>query len=486
MRSYIMERKKIYTLFLTSVLTLGGIVVYNSLNKNGFGRVGADLPTYNRVFDESVGPTSANTNKNGFIPNINMSLYFISESTQSSEDFIRLKAKDTSTPAILMNFTVANGLRRVAVNYSGGDAPLYALYSATAFENFITTSADEIPTGEDGLPSADPSNCGYFLLMTYSTTDIVIEDLKVYYYCQREIEGDFYYQGNWEGTETLNHYTGARSAGNLFGYKPSQDGLQFMTNPTIDTNNYSIGQTGTHANPDAWYRWNGISMRNYEWDATLEEKHYSATPKGKFVSNHFEVITTVMVDYDVFYNQDAWFHVCPWVGLATADHQILPDIGRLAYMQSYIGNDHYDPIGGIKDRTDTYRGRFFTNYVAGEFPDSYGFADPDVATVIGDSETTLREAYEAINLPIFNVRFAVDGNSFDVYINGFHIYHEDEAFYPAANYTDQEYCIETIEFHGINYGDGVDSDGEGEDTIATPLPGYLVSYTNPLVREITF
>ena len=89
-------------------------------------------------------------------------------------------------------------------------------------------------------------------------------------------------------------------------------------------------------------------------------------------------------------------------------------------------------------------------------------------------------------MPIFNVRFAVDGNSFDVYINGFHVYHEDEAFYLNANYDDQEYCIETIEFHGINYGDGVDSDGEGEDTIVTPLPGYLVSYTNPLVREITF
>jgi hypothetical protein len=48
-------------------------------------------------------------------------------------------------------------------------------------------------------------------------------------------------------------------------------------------------------------------MRNYEWDAMLEEKDYSATPKSEFVSNHFEVITTVMVDYDVFYNQDACF-----------------------------------------------------------------------------------------------------------------------------------------------------------------------------------
>lgn len=480
-----MERKKVYAVVLACVLALSGIAVYNSLIKNGLaGRVGADIITYFREFDESNGPTSEDTNKNGFIPNVNMSLYYISESTQSSEDFIRLKAKDGNTPAILMNFTVANGLKGVAVDYSGGNAPLYALYSATSFENFTPTSSDEIPSGEDGLPSADYTKCGYFLLMTYSTTDIVIENLKVYYSCQREIEKDFYYRGNWEGTYTLNHYTGARSKANLFGYEPSQDGVQFMTSPTIDTNNYSIGMTGTHTYADSWYRWNGISMRNYEYDKVTETKDYDNTPKGNFASNRFEVITTVMVDYDTFYNPDAWFHVCPWVSLATANHEVLPDIGRIAYMQSYIGNDNYDPIGGIKDRTDTYRGRFYTNYVANVGEYDWGFADPDVATVVGDSETTLREAYEAIDLPIFNVRYVVNENSFDLYINGFHIYHEDEAFYDEINYTNQEYCIESIEFHGVNYGDGIDSDGEGEDTVATPLDGYLVSYTNPLVREI--
>lgn len=480
-----MERKKVYAVVLASILALSGIAIYNSLTHDGLaGRVGADPITYFREFDESTGPTSGNTNKNGFIPNVNMSLYYISESAQSSEDFIRLKAKDGNTPAILMNFTVANGLKGVAVNYSGGNAPLYALYSATAFENFTPTSSDEILSGEGGLPSADYTNCGYFLLITYSTTDIIIEDLKVYYSCQREIEQDFYYSGNWDGTYTLNHYTGARSEGNLFGYEPSQDGFRFMTNPTIDTNNYSIGMTGTHTYSDSWYRWNGISMRNYEWDNVLETKDYANTPKGSFVSNHFEVITTVMVDYDIFYNPNAWFHVCPWVSLATANHEVLPDIGGLAYMQSYIGNDNYDPIGGIKDRTDTYRGRFYTNYVAGGGGYAWGFSDPDVATVVGDSETTLREAYEAINLPIFNVRYVVNENSFDLYINGFHIHHEDDAFYDEPNYTNQEYCIESIEFHGVNYGDGIDSDDEGEDTVATPLDGYLVSYTNPVVREI--
>ncbi|NMV82351.1 MAG: hypothetical protein GX816_02220, partial [Erysipelotrichia bacterium] len=156
-----MERKKVYAVVLASILALSGIAIYNSLTHDGLaGRVGADPITYFREFDESTGPTSGNTNKNGFIPNVNMLLYYISESAQSSEDFIRLKAKDGNTPAILMNFTVANGLKGVAVNYSGGNAPLYALYSATAFENFTPTSSDEILSGEGGLPSADYTNCG--------------------------------------------------------------------------------------------------------------------------------------------------------------------------------------------------------------------------------------------------------------------------------------------------------------------------------------
>jgi hypothetical protein len=484
-----MERKKVYALVLASVLALGGILVYNSLNQDGIlGRVNAEPITYQREFDESVGPAS--TAKHGFIPNVNMSLFYLSESAQTSSEFIRLKAKDANTPAILMNFTVANGLKGIAVNYTGGDAPLYALYSRSAFEDYAPTVDDIIPTGETGLAAEDYTACGYFLLMTYSTTDIVIEDLTVYYSCQREIESLFYYQGNWEGTETLNHYTGARSWGNLMGYKPAQDGFQFMTNPTSTTNNYSSGHTHSPTYDDSWYRWNGVSMRNYvETEEEVEGeivkgKDYSNTPQGGFASNHFEVTTTVMVDPDIFYDEDAWFHVCPWVSLATADHQALPDAGGLVYMQSYIGNDNFDPIGGIETRTDTYRGRFFTNYAANGGGYAWGFQDPDTTTVIGDPGTTLREAYEAINLPIFNVRYVVSGNSYDVFINGFNVYHENEAFYFDANYVDQEYSLETIEFHGVNYGDGVDSDGEGPDTIATPLAGYLVSYTNPIVREI--
>ena len=69
-----MEHKKVYALVLTSILTLGGIMVYNSFNQKGLlGRVGADPFTYTRIFDENTGPTNPATH-NGFIPNVNMSL----------------------------------------------------------------------------------------------------------------------------------------------------------------------------------------------------------------------------------------------------------------------------------------------------------------------------------------------------------------------------------------------------------------------------
>jgi hypothetical protein len=61
-------------------------MVYNSFNQKGLlGRVGADPFTYTRIFDENTGPTNPATH-NGFIPNVNMSLYYISESAQSSDE----------------------------------------------------------------------------------------------------------------------------------------------------------------------------------------------------------------------------------------------------------------------------------------------------------------------------------------------------------------------------------------------------------------
>lgn len=164
-----------------------------------------------------------------------------------------------------------------------------------------------------------------------------------------------------------------------------------------------------------------------------------------------------------------------------------PDAGGAnIWMQSYIGNDNFDPIGGVNllGRTDTYTGRFFTNFASSDGGVSWGFQDPDETTVVGDATTTLREAYEAINLPFFNVRFVVNLNSYSVYINNFKVYEENEAFYLKANYTDQTYCLETFELQAVNYGDGIDTDGEDPDTIATPLPSYFVAYTNPIVRQV--
>jgi hypothetical protein len=370
--------------------------------------------------------------------------------------------------------SVINGLHSVTVDFSGGS--LYAIATETCFEDYTFDAGDALVG--DTTKTLTGENNGYLLIITDSVTDVTINSVAISYYCSHEVDQYYVYAPG------VNYHTGSRSWAQNVALE--HDAIRFQTNPTESTNNYSSGTSGGHAN--YWYRYNGVTPRNYAYPS--EVKDYNATPKGTFTSNSFEVIVSVMVDPTVFYNPTAFYCVAPWVSLAASNHEPLPDVGNYVWMQSYIGNDNFDPIGGVNliGRTDTYTGRFFTNfaYEGGGYVGNYGFQDPDTTNVIGDPETTLREAYETINLPFFNVRFVVDHNSYSVYINGFKVYQENEAFYLAANYVDQGYCLETFELQAVNYGDGIDSDGEGPDTIATPIMpgGYGVAYINPIVREI--
>lgn len=466
-----MERKKFTSALLTFVMTLGGLIgyrVFSSPTSNFNAR--ADKIVYSRTLDISQGP-GVGQPKQGMLENAISTCYYSTNSDLNDTTFLVLSATDAKTPGIFMNLTVINGLMSVRVVFSGG--PLSAIATPTIFEDYTPEASDALTSGVTKTFSG--LDQGYLLIMTDSLTGVSITEIKIEYYCSNEVDNYFVYEPG------VNYHTGSRSwAQNAY---LEHSSIRFDTNPTIDTNNYSSGTSGDHNN--YWYRFNGVTPRNY----TLvgETKDYSLTPKGTFTSNSFEVIIGVMVDPSSFYNPTKYYCVAPWVALGTADHGTFPDAGNAnVWMQSYIGNDNFDPIGGVNllGRTDAYTGRFFTNFAAGGGGYGWGFQNPDTTTVIGDPTTTLREAYEAINLPFFNIRFVVNLNSYGVYINGFKVYEESEAFYLAENYINQTYTLESFELQAVNYGDGIDTDGEGPDTIATPLPGYFVAYTNPFIREL--
>lgn len=464
-----MQKRKMFSFLLVGVTVIGLTVITHLLgNQENLFDFNAAPKTFVHTFGAEQGPGEEGE-KIGMIEDKNKTFYYSTNSSLTSESFLVLSATDAKTPGVLMNLTVINGLSSIRANFSGG--PLYAIATQTIFEDFVPDVDDTLTNNLQ--KSFGGHNNGYLLLMTDSTSPVTIDQIQLGYTCDHETDEFFGVDPN------VNHVVGARSlAKDIY---IEHDAIRFETNPTANTNNYSSGQTDGRNN--YWYRFNGVSPRNYALVDGV--KDYTLTPKGTFTSNNFEVIISVMVDPNVFYNPNAYYCVAPWVALATADHEGFPNGSgtRNIWMQSYIGNDNFDPIGGLNllERTDTYEGRFFTNYVYNGT--EYGFQDPDATTIVGGS-MTLREAYGTINLPFFNVRFVVEGNSYTVFINGLEVCFHDEAFYDSSDYVGQSFCIEEFTLQGVNYGDGIDSDGEGEDTIATPLPGYGLAFGNPIVREI--
>jgi hypothetical protein len=207
-------------------------------------------------------------------------------------------------------------------------------------------------------------------------------------------------------------------------------------------------------------------LQNYRDDSGTP--NWDATPFGTLVHDEIIIQTTAFIDPATFYDPNALFHLAPWVHVGDESHQ------QVGWIQSYMGSDNYDPLGGVNtERTDTYRGRFFTNY-AEHATYGWGFQDPDTTTIVGDPLTTLREAYEAYNLPFFNIVFHINGNSYSLTINGYEVYDEANYFFEAEEYNlDQEYSILQIHLQAVNYGD--------DDPLGAPLSPYYYGFTNPLV-----
>lgn len=456
--------KHVSALTLTFI-TLIGLVLSNRLVS--LFHLFAGPTSYTHTLKVSDGPGEG-AEKIGEIKDEVMTLYYSTNSSLTSDHFLILSATDEKTPGVLLNLTVINGLSSVKVSFSGG--PLYAISTRTMFENFSPV-AENLLSSDVAMDLGDGfGSYGYLLILTPSTTDVTIDEITFSYTCDHEVDDDFIIDPQ------VNHYTGARSYAKS--YEIGHDLVRFKTNPTPTNNNYSTGTTDEKNN--FWYRFNGISSRNYALVAG--EKDFTATPHGNTTSYWMEVTTTVMVDPKVFYDPNAFFCAAPWLALSTTNHEVFPDNNDYIWLQSYIGNDNFDPLVGVNTlgRDDTYTGRFFTNFAYDSSKDEYRFQDPD-ETLIVDGELTLREAYETINLPFFNVKFEIYGNDYRVFINGIKVFEETEAFYAEEDFDEQPIYIERIELQGVNYGSGVGSDAYG---IATPLPNYELSFSNPIFARI--
>lgn len=454
-----MKRKKELGLLLISFLALGVIGLFHSLrDKDLSGGVGANplAPAYSRILTASDGPGEGAPQR-GMIAANDDSYYYSTASLQSNEKFIILSASDSKTPGVLMNTTVINGIAKVKATFSGS-GNLYAIVTETLFERFTPVAGDLLTSG---VAKEYATVGGYLMILTDSLTSIAIDSLEIHFFCNHDNDGAFFFEPG------VNVYAGARSLG--ANVVVGHSGVSFKTNPTDTTNNYS-GETAIPpaTYPNAWYRWNGVTMRNY--GGSLETPDYSTTRFGNFWSSSFEVSVTAFVDPSVFYDTSEWFCVAPWMSLSNSGS---PRTSR-TYLQTYIGNDNYDPLGNVNTLHEPYwAGRFFTNYTydaLDEYPDQYIFQDPDTVTVIDDPTTTLREAYEAINLPFFNVVFQISGNTYKIFINGFWVYTDTI----LATYTDETFSLETFELQAVNYGY---ADG-------SPKAGYAVTYSNPVVKTI--
>ncbi len=449
-----MKNKKAIALILINVLALGVMGVLHSLRKNGLlGGVDANplTPGYSRVLTAADGP-GLGAAKRGTIVINDDTYYYSSASDQSNDKFVILQANDAKTPGVLMNTTVINGIAEVSATFSGA-GNLYAIVTETLFERFTPIAADLLTSG---VKKEFGTVGGYLLLMTDSLTPMAVNSVEICFHCNHDIDSKFFFEPG------VNKHWGARSLGANVVIDHSQ--LSFKTNPTLTTNNYS-GETAVPLaeRPNAWYRWNGISMRNYSQIGDVRD--YDTTRFGNFWSSSFAVSVTAFVDPNIFYNPDEWFCVAPWMSLTTPGS---PRVNA-GYLQTYIGNDNYDPIGTVNTLYKPYwSGRFITNYAWDG--SNWAFQDPDTVTVVDDATMTLREAYEAINLPFFNVTYEISGNTYKVFINGFYVYTDTI----LETYTDETFALETFELQAVNYGN---EDG-------SPKAGYNVTYSNPVIKTI--
>ena len=365
---------------------------------------------------------------------------------------------------MIYNRSLIKGLKSVTVDYSGDSDHLFILFTDYFMEDM---NFDGEKVADCAEIAADGKT--YFMLYTDVETKTQINSITI-----KRDEADatdlkMIYNKNTE-------LGGARSVSKTTTKEESYIVLE--NNPQANNNNYSQGKTSGHTNNDSWYRWNGRYFVDSE-----------------NLGTDFRFTMTLGIGYDRMVDPSKYFHINVWPQFSYGGTRINEYTGLEEpddnWIQTYIGNDNYEPLGGEHPLhpTDEYAknafaGRFFTDYdwytedwqVDYEQPGDWLFADPDIVKIPDQElDLTMREAYEMYNLPFWCLEFHVyigeDNDAYcDIKINGMLI----DSTYIFDNYLAYEGTpnihIHTLPMHLVNYG--VDADG-------TPGESYTGMFTYP-------
>lgn len=420
------------------------------------------------------------------------------ESSESSLGSIKKVTYGAYTfNGMVYNRSLINGLDKLCVTYSGGT--LQYIFSEYLMQdmNFDEKTNNNV---ESGKALDVPLGTGYFVFYNKSETPITIESVKIKMSEEKVFDSKMVFN---EETDLGNARSAAKAVNKYDSY------IQLENNPTKYTNNYSTGKHEGHSNNDSWYRWNGKFFRDSD-----------------NLGTNFKLGMTVIGNLSQVVDESKYFHYAVWPQMGWRDGEDVLHSTNEDYVQTYIGNDNYEPLG--KDKAlrpsdpyvaQSYEGRFYTDYgfisagywcvwnnatnkdvkdsnndvlhfesedAATAFIDTqenkadleayedgeYKFLDPDVTKTM-DGKYTYRQAYEKYNLPFWFIEFDFSLNEkdmpvCDIYINGFHLFQQEVlADYDTVNKPGLQ--IHTMPMHLVNYGDA-----EGN-----PGPSYTGCFTYP-------
>ena len=399
--------------------------------------------TFKMVLDSSVAPVEKD---GGYlhevdIKNNKIDIIGYHEENGAFGKISREKCGDFTYNGMIYNRSAINGFDSLTVDFSGGN--LYYVFTNFLMEDMTFTGHNALVSGE---PVYAMASNAYFIIYNTSETPVTINSVDIEYECDGSIDREMIFNKN-------SQKGGARSLSKRSNFEDSF--VELENNPLANNNNYSTGSHSGHN--DSWYRFNGRYFANSE-----------------YLGTDFTFAMTIMGDFSRVTDTSKNFHYNVWPQL---DYEGSNEDLNQTYVQTYIGNDNYEPLGAVNALhpsdphvQSSYSGRFFTDY--GWYNNEWQFADPDT-TKIADGVTTFREAYEAYDLPFWFLEFHVHlGDTSpvcDVFINGFHVYSQ-EVFENYDMEAKPSICIHSLPMHLINYG--IDENG-------TPDESYVGRFTYP-------